>query len=377
MDTTRLRQWIVLAGLSVWLAGCAGESFTGWPGFTEHFTRYPPAQQPPDDIGRSLLMQYRPRIYKSTDQQGPIDFYSQYIANGTLEVQGKHITNNVTPALLNQYAEDPAALFTYHGKPEINAPATVYARVDNDTLSYQGENFDLVFLTYNLVFPASGMINGMGLLATVGLSIVGNLTDWHQLDHYVGLSVVLYQKKPIAVMLQQHNYQTTYLVGTDLDWPADNRVAVDIALRSNELYLHKKEPTQHPAVSFITAKNITFMMSGERKPLMAGFDTTHGENEVDYTLQYLSPADAFYQFKGQLGKSRLLPGRDGPPGADYVTLPGLMPRATRLAAGYRTESLKNESEKISALFNEASFTINETALQHYIRDFVTNAQLSQ
>ncbi|MEM7257174.1 MAG: hypothetical protein AAF404_07280 [Pseudomonadota bacterium] len=367
---------ILTIGLCLWLSGCASESFTVWPGFSDYFTRYPPAQQSPAPAQQALLEKYRPRIFKYKDQQGPIDFYRQYIANGTLQAQGKHIASDVTPQLLNKYVNDPTALFSYNGSPLISAPATVYGRVDYDSLNYHSNTYELQFLTYNLVFPASGMINGLGMLATAGLGIAGNLTDWHQLDHYVGLSVVLHQQQPVAIMLQQHNYQTTYVVGSELELPTDNRVMVDIALRSNELYLHQPQKAEHPAVSFISAKNIEFMISGDNKPMMAGFDTTNGNTEVQYTLQYLSPADAFYQFKGQLGKSRLLPGRDGPPGADYLTLPGLMPRAIRLAAGYRTDSLAHETDKISALFNDASFSINEDALERYIHDFVVAAGLT-
>ena len=201
------------------------------------------------------------------------------------------------------------------------------------------------------------------------------IRDRHQLDHYVGLSVVLLEQKPVAIMLQQHNYQTTYIVGREIQLPKDNRVAVDIALRSNELYLHREGRQQHPAVSFVSAKNIEFIATGQNKPMMAGYDTTDGEIEVDYELQLLPQTDAFYQFKGHLGKFRLLPGRDGPPGADYVTLPGLMPRAIRMVSGYRTDSVQAEIEKSKAMFNEETFTINTAALEAYKHDFLIAAGL--
>lgn len=214
------------------------------------------------------------------------------------------------------------------------------------------------------------MLVGLGRFNTAILGIAGDLTDWHQLDHYVGLSIALYKKHPVAVMLQQHNYQTTYVFNEKFTLPVDSRINIDIAMRSNEVYLHSSNKVEHPAVSFITKDNIAFLMTGNDKPFMAGFDVTHGEKEIDYQLVALPQNDAFYQFKGQLGKSRLLRGRDGPPGADYATLPGLMPRAIRLVTGFRTDSQPRETEKIAALFNAESFTINAEAIETYTEDFL-------
>jgi hypothetical protein len=56
--------------------------------------------------------------------------------------------------------------------------------------------------------------------------------------------------------------------------------------------------------------------------------------EVEPKLAFLPPSDAFYVFQGWLGERRALPGRDGPPGADYNTLPALKPKALQLAAFY-------------------------------------------
>ena len=40
------------------------------------------------------------------------------------------------------------------------------------------------------------------------------------------------------------------------------------------------------------------------------------------------------RFKGFLGELRMLPGRDGPPGADYNTLPELKPMPLQMLSGY-------------------------------------------
>ena len=54
--------------------------------------------------------------------------------------------------------------------------------------------------------------------------------------------------------------------------------------------------------------------------------------EVAYELRFLPPSDAFYMFKGFLGEKRLLPGRSGPPGASYNTLPAFKPLHRQMIA---------------------------------------------
>ena len=86
---------------------------------------------------------------------------------------------------------------------------------------------------------------------------------------------------------------------------------------------------------------------------------------MTYQLSYLAQTDAFYQFKGSLGKNRLLPGRSGPPGADYATLPGLMPRHIRMVTGYRTNSVETEIELFEKLFDRKNFSVRQPAIKAY------------
>ena len=140
-------------------------------------------------------------------------------------------------------------------------------------------------------------------------------------------------------------------------------------MRSNELYPHNPEQTKHPAVSFLSGENLEFVMADSNKPTMAGYDITHGEQQIEYDLVFLPQNDAFYQFKGSLGKSRLLPGRSGPPGADYVTLPGLMPRINRLVAAYRPGPVADDIALYAELFDRKNFAIRPHAINAYKNRF--------
>ena len=337
-----------------------GQQFSTFPGFSEHFRKHPPTDNAPSTQEVELLERYKPRIYKAVGQPGPIDFYKDYISAGTLFVDGKKISDEVTQKILNLHRDNPNALFKYHGEHKKSGTAKVYARIDYEQTQHGNEKHEFTFLTYNLVFPVSGIVKGIGRLKSVGLSIVGNLDDWHQLDHYVNVSVALLDSKAVAMTLQQHNYQTTYLLDSQ-----EPNIAVDIAMRSNELYPHSDKMQKHPAVQFLTKDNLEFMINNTNKPVLAGYDTTHGEEELNYHLVFLHQTDAFYQFKGSLGKSRSISGRSGPPGADYATLPGLMPRHMRLVAGFRTDSVQEEIALYDKLFDRDNFLIRPDAIEAY------------
>ena len=367
---SRAHRWI-LGALCLCLVACSDEgNFSSFPGFQAHFAADPPKSTLPTEQEQALLLRYRPRIFLAHDQTSFIDFYADYIAKGMLFVDGKEVSDSVDRALLNQFKDDAAAEFVFDDTARPSAQPTILGRVTTDSLVHQDQRWALTFLSYNLVFAHSGLLADLPLVAQWGMAAVADLSDWHQLDHYVGVTVVLHQQQPIAYYLQQHNYQTTYLVAEQVDWPSDDRVQVDVALRSNELYPHSPRRRRHPGVSFVSDKTLEFVQTGDNKPLMAGWDVTHGQREQNYAMRYLPSDDAFYQFKGRLGESRRLPGRDGPPGADYVTLPGLMPWAHRLVSGFRPRSVEQEKAKLAALFDQESFSIKLAGIDAYKQDFI-------
>ena len=353
-------------------------SFTEVPGFKHYFANNKPSEVLPNETEQALLRQYRPRIFMARGQTPFIDFYADYIAHGALYVEGEYVSRRVTQALLNKYKDNTQAEFRHQPVSQQGTP-TVYGRVHRDELIYNDQRLPLTFLTYNLAFAQSGLLKGLPTWQRLAMDMVGSNTDWHQLDHYVGLTVALKHDRPIAVMLQQHNYQTTWLMAdktteSSLNIPADKRIAVDVAMQSNELYLHSDEKKQHPGISWVTEESIEFLKTGNNKPMMAGWDVTLGEVEQAYTLTFLPTADAFYTFKGRLGEGRKLPGRDGPPGADYVTLPALMPLANRLVSGYRPRDIVTEQNKIRSLFNSDAFSVNVEGLSAYKRDFINDLE---
>ncbi len=334
--------WMMLCLLLI----CAAESaeaasrnFSQYPGFAEWYAAHPPSDALPSVEDQALLAKHRPRFFLAEGQTGFIDFYRSYIAQGTLRSEaGEVISKAVTAELLNAHKDDPGVVFTHaaagraHAAPQ--APK-IYGRITRASMVWLGTPQALTFLTYTAVFAHSGLPGGLLGWQKIGLGLLGNLSDWHQLDHYTSVTVILdHTDRPFAVMLQQHNYLRTYVVGEQVSLPADGRPLIAVAEGSNELFPHSEGRTSHRAVPFLTPVNFRYMLGIGRRPLFTADDVTDPQVEAEYQLAFLAPSDAFYTFKGFLGELRMLPGRDGPPGADYNTLPELKPMPLQMLSGY-------------------------------------------
>jgi hypothetical protein len=310
--------------------GLAASNFSQHSGFAAYFAAHPPASRPANRRDQALLRRYRPRLWVGPGQDAPIGFYPDYIAHGTLyNARGKVISTHADRALLNRYKHHPAVTFVHRPGRYATHPI-VFARVDHAKLACTPT---FTFLTYNFVFRDSGLPAGLARWKAWPLSLIADLNDWHQLDHYTAVSVVLNAaQRPVALLLQQHNDQRSYIFGTDIELPTDDRVRLIAALRSNELYPWRRGRTTHRTVQYMTPDNLRYLVTGRNKPFYSAQDITQAEREVHYELAFLSPDDAFYVFQGGLGEARRLPGRSGPPGADYHTLPMFINRALQLVA---------------------------------------------
>ena len=322
---------VLAAGLAA--AACdQNGNFSQFEGFDAWFAANPPASRPPAAADRELLHRHRPRLFVGRDAAPPIRFYEDYIAPGRLvDGNGRPVSGRVTREILNAHRNAPLAVFEHRDSGAPSRPA-LYGRVDRERFVLAGRERRFTFLTWNAVFRVSGIGAGIDRLQGLLLAAAGDLDDWHQLDHYTAVTLALDAgNRPVAVSFQQHNYRRTGVFGADLPWPEDGRVAVDVALRSNEFYRHAPGRTRRRAVGFLSGSNVAYLVTGADRPFRVADDITDLEREVDYELRFLPPSDAFYTFKGYLGERRLLPGRSGPPGADYNTLPRFKPLHRQMA----------------------------------------------
>ena len=318
----------------------ADTNFSQYPGFAEYFAAHPPGGAA-SEADRALARRHAPRFHLPSGHEGPIDFYRDYVAHGALTTgNGVHI-EEPTQEVLNRHREDPGAVFVH--VPGGGSPRpVVYAGVERSGLWAPDEADDaseeFTVVSYYAVFRASGLPEALPIVLEASLGLVADLDDWHQLDHYTAAFVVLdASERPLALTLQQHNYLRTHLVGETVETGSDGRFDVDVAIRSNELYPHVPERRRRRAVRFLSPEAMAFMMGFGTRPLMSADDVTDPVHLVKYDLAFLPGSDAFYTFKGYLGERRLLPGRDGPPGALYNTLPALKPLPAQILGGYWRE----------------------------------------
>ena len=317
----------------------ARDEFMRLPGWTD--IRAARSDQPPSAADRALLEKFKPALFIAPGEEGPLDFYRDYIASGELRSgDEKTVIQNPSPRDLNKLRDDPAAVFIHHPARPGNAPVrpVAYGGARRaELILSENESRPATFLSYHFAFRHSGLPAGTHPLLARLANLAGDSRDWHQLDHYTAAFVALDENdSPFAVLLQHHNYMRTYLVGADPALPPDAPPALDAAISSNELYPHRAEKTVRPAAGNIGPKTIDYLAGLREKPplLRASPDMTDGKKRVEYELEFPPPDDAFFMFLGRLGEPRKLPGRDGPPGAIYNTLPSLHPPEIALPAFY-------------------------------------------
>ncbi len=340
---------LVLVGAVVGAGAAAAETnFSQYPGFAEFFAANPPADVP-NASDRALLRRHVPRFHLPAGHEGPIDFYRDYVAHGYLVTGDEARIDGPTPEELNRHRDDPVAQFVHVPGGEAPRPV-VYAGVERTdlwtALDPDLEDEEFTVAVYHLVFRVSGLPAALPGIAAASLGLVADLDDWHQLDHYTAAFVVLDAgENPVALTLQQHNYLRTYLVGESVESGRDGRFDIDVAIRSNELYPHVQERRKRRAVRFLNPEATAFMMGFGKRPTMSADDVTDPDRTVDFELAFLPGADAFYTFHGYLGERRLLPGRDGPPGARYNTLPQLKPLPAQILGGYWREGNEGDWQR--------------------------------
>ena len=355
-DVVTERIMALLLALSVGLAGCGNgrTNFSQEPGFAEYFAKFPPASTAAGPGEQALLRRHRPRFLLPPGHPGMIDFYVDYVPEGHLtDGAGRRVTGPLDRLSLNAHKRDPEAVFVHEpsGRP---GRATVFARVDQEDVAFETERGRVVepftFLTYHAVFRYSGLPAGLLGWQEWLIRFVASPEDWHQLDHYTAAMLALdHQGSPVAVILQQHNHMHTYLIGRDIGLPADGRMVLDVAIRSNELYPHQPGRAPRRVMGTHGASSLRYLISGEKRPLLGSDDLTEGRLEKDYRLQFLPPDDAFYVFQGFLGERRRIPGRRGPPGASYNIAPALKPLAIQLTAFYWREGDAGDLDRLDAV----------------------------
>ena len=230
-------------------------------------------------------------------------------------------------------------LVTY--EKQVQAP--FYSRAYESHLRYNDKNRRLIFLKYSLVFPYSALPAETTEVKNFAASLVENPMTWHELDIHGAIHIVLdgESKKPLGVILAQHNNHQVLLKDMDFDWPKDDRVAISIAKYSNEPYIGNFSSKEIHYRVVGNPNELDYLLGlTDRQPLTGGIDVVEPiatSVEVDGPIVQLSLDDPLYRAAMSLGNRPKILGLfrtfylEGPVGIDYYTMPELLDMAELMA----------------------------------------------
>ncbi len=317
----------------------------------------------------ALLNRYHPAIYIGYGSARTVNFEDFYLHHSTLK-KGRKI---IKPAPINasdikqvendrDYHSDYLGL---HQSMDENAPidAPLYGRIYEETLpAYPPLNLparDVLVLKYSTVFTSSGLPMGLTAIQRFFASLAGDLTIWHELDIHGAVQIIIDRKThiPMILLLAQHNYFRSYIIGHDVMMPADRHINICYAMRSNEPYICPATTTSYRTVGNPSA--LEFVLTGKKKPLIdGGYDLVYAADEsqkMQVRVIQLKPDHPFYTAHIPMGDIRKLFGiiptwfRRGAPGAD-LNAPKNLRNYSKLAQIFY---LQNGDAKIARIIKNA------------------------
>jgi hypothetical protein len=398
--------WIIpaIVIISLFFSSCHNrdkeyKTFADYPGVRDYYRgKCTEIDKPVSAEDKRLLYKFRPRIIIPPGGRYPVNFYLEYLPYTVMRSYADNsvFTENVTREVLkkNMHNKDVYLDFQFdrflqagldrkyyeHDPFDSKKDSVIYGRVYRESVKLPcGKKIEcvrnLTFLKYNIIFSVSGLPAKLPLGYDFFLNFFNlNTEDWHELDNFTAVHIVLDETEhPIAVILAQHEYHRTYLIGKHVQLPPDNRITIDIALRSNEAYLGSKDmlPVEHRAIRW--NYNLKYLLSGKDRPLIRGYDITYGINtggkEIQYTLAFLSPCDPFYTAEIMLGEPRYLfgfdIGRNGPPGADFYATPELLPLYNLMKFYYLEDNNPDDINLIDSAIDPDNRTIDYKKIIEY------------
>jgi len=306
----------------------------------------------PSKDHQNLSKKYKPKLLFSPKGLAPIDFYIDYLPNTILvstaldisiaspsklllksmeRKMGMHL--DLIEGLSWKSAEETEEIFiplygTIH--EEILRPsALLSSKIDT--------SIPVIILGYRLVFPYSGLPSVLKEPTNQILPLLGNPEKWHELDIHGAIFLIVEKgtKKPISVVLSQHNHFRSYVVGADIKPITEEMpLCVSFSFRSNEPYICPDILIDQP-VRFPTSgnpSNFRYIFQQSDEPIYGSYDLVFGEGsgglELKSDLQVLSNRDPLLVSWIPLGEPKKLAGiiksisRTGPPGMLINTWPG-------------------------------------------------------
>jgi hypothetical protein len=294
---------------------------------------------------RELLRRFSPRVIVSRDGLLPVDFYGFYLPNTVvrdLKNGGGVVKRGPSREFLKGIEREKRYYLDYTGplRPcgqECGSyVGTAYGRVYRETARLRTgkgvKEVPITVLKYGFAFPFSGLPARLGPLREAAVRIAADPVRFHELDIHGAIQIILNEDgRPMALLLAQHNHSRTYVIGKDVELPADGKIRVCFAERSNEPYPCRDGQRLYRAVG--NPLHMAYVIDGRKRPFTSGLDMVRGPGsggvEVPYELKFLPSRDPLYVSWIPLGAREKIFFffssfyRKGPPGMDLNTWAGL------------------------------------------------------
>jgi hypothetical protein len=339
---------------------------------------YPQEDWSKEDFGtatneaeKKQLQKFLPRVFIAQNSLFPLDFYEDYLPKTVLKnKKGKVVDRAISREHLKAIERNPNFYLDYQGALEkcqlpacAQDPRTIYGRVFYQTMHAptkyaQEPPISFMVLKYSLVFAASGLPKKMSWHKNIGLSILGDKENWHELDIHGAIHILVDRQtnKPLILLLAQHNHFRSYVIGKDVMLPADNRLNICVAHRSNEPYPCPSQKTEFRTVG--NPSDFDFVLGGSSPLFDGGYDIVESaanSAEQNLTLKFLPHRDPLYTSWISLGDKQKILGiipsffRDAPPGINMNTTPKLKKYTSIAKVWYFTEQDPKQRELFSQM----------------------------
>lgn len=347
-----------------------------------------------DDFGREteesdrlLLERFKPRVIVSPVGLLPVDFYEFYLPNTVvrdLSRRRRIIKRSPDRDYLKRIERNKRYYLDYTG-PMFpceddckNYVATGYGMVYREKVNLRtgdgkAREIAIVVLKYSFVFPYSGLPAELGFLKEAAARLAADPVKWHELDIHGAVQIILNeQEKPMALLLAQHNYFRSYVIGKDIRWPEDDHIPVCFAERSNEPYPCHAETSPKNYRTVGNPMHIAYVIDGRSPPMTAGKDKVYGiegGREVSYRLKFLPDKDPLCVSWIPLGDRQKLLFfdsfyRKGPPGIDLNTWPEVKKYGDIMQFWYIRDDDREDADLMQTAFKSFTDVDFETVLNH-------------
>ncbi len=346
----------------------------------------------PSDFGaetsksdKTLLSTFKPRIFIAPGGRRPVDFYGFYLPKTAVKNEkGAIVKKNPTRAYLKTIERNAGFYLDYEGPDRPcegraceGYVGTGYGRVYREDARFftkEGvRKIPLTILKYNFAFTYSGLPAAVGQLKELPLSLFIDPAKIHELDIHGAVHIVLNgQKRPIALILAEHNYFRTFVFGDSISkMPRDKRVKICFAQRSNEPYPCPAGAAPLRRRTVGSPADISYVINGGEKPFFSGEDIIYGPEsgaqQVKYVLKSLPKKDPLYVSWIPLGnKEKILFYKSyyiqGPPGMDMNTWPKKKKYSDIMQFWY----FREDSSEDAALMGQYLHTLSDGDLKRVL-----------